>query len=566
VQLAHEASLIHDDIIDGSVERRGEPTAAARETTAALVLGDHALTAAYRAAALSEDLGVVRLFARAVERTVAGERAQAAARGGRLELARYTEIALGKAGELFGCALAIGPVLSGTGDAERWFETGRRVGLLYQMLDDLLDYCPRAVTGKPTLGDYAQARWTWVLEGAPGVDFGQDARCAMRALFAAPAGAMSPMRCALRRLDNDIDAVRRDLDAAGASPLLHWLLERWRGVAHAAVQQEESAFHHHGRRSVSTVRDLAPTSSDDALQAFLARRSRSFAFAAAFMPQADRMRVARVYAYCRLTDDLADGDGAASCVDAAEERLDEWLARSRAAYDGSPSGVELVDCAMGEMAERRIPFAYAAELVEAMRSDLRFALFDNLSEVRRYTHRAAGVVGLWLARLFGVRDPWMLERAAALGHAMQLTNILRDVGEDLDRGRLYLPLDRLSAHGLSLGDLGAMRRGESAIRSGYRRLLEEMMALADADYRAALEAMPYLPAGFRRSAAVAASVYAGIHGAIRRNGYDTLRRRAYTSGAVKVALAAGALWRLRTASGHRPLLAMHTRPRRSGAA
>ena len=75
--------------------------------------------------------------------------------------------------------------------------------------------------------------------------------------------------------------------------------------------------------------------------------------------------------------------------------------------------------------------------------------------MRVYTYRAAGVVGRWLTELHGVRDPWMLERATALGQAMQLTNILRDVGEDLERGRMYLPVTELARMGCHGEDLDA---------------------------------------------------------------------------------------------------------------
>jgi phytoene synthase len=272
----------------------------------------------------------------------------------------------------------------------------------------------------------------------------------------------------------------------------------------------------------------------------MARHSRSFRFAAGLLRGAQRERIARVYAWCRFTDDLADR--AAGNVRDAEARLDAWIDCARMAYGGQRSGIDLVDRVMGEMAERGIPFVYASELALGVRSDLRFVQYRDLDALRIYTYRVAAVVGLWLTELHGVRDPWMLERAAALGHAMQLTNILRDVGEDWDQGRVYIPHVSLSARGLTVSDIGAMRRGAKMVDDAYRGLMEELMAIAVRDYQHAREAIPYLPAEFRRSVAVAAAVYEGIHAAIRRNGYDNLRRRAVTSTGNKVALAASALW------------------------
>ena len=276
--------------------------------------------------------------------------------------------------------------------------------------------------------------------------------------------------------------------------------------------------------------------SDPAL--YLAQHSRSFRFAASMMARPDRARIARVYAWCRYTDNLVDGDVS---TELAERRLNAWLHCSWEAYDGRDCGVDLVNRVMGEMADREIPFAYAHDLVRAMRSDLHFAPYADLDALRVYTYRAAGVVGRWLTELHGVRDHWMLECATALGQAMQLTNILRDVGEDLQRGRMYLPLSVLAAQGFAATDIDAIARGVRPIDAPYRALIEDLMRVADADYERAADAIPRLPAEFRRAAAVSSAVYRGIHAALRRNGYDNVRRRAYTSAARKAMLAAGAM-------------------------
>ena len=285
--------------------------------------------------------------------------------------------------------------------------------------------------------------------------------------------------------------------------------------------------------SLPALRELATPAT------YMARNSRSFRFAAALMRGVERDRIVAVYAWCRFTDDLIDHGSSSS---EAEAHLDLWLSLSRAAYDGCTSGVALVDRVMGDMAEHSIPFRYAEELAAGMRSDLDFNPFTDTAELNVYTYRVAGVVGQWLTELHGVRDPWMLERAAALGHAMQLTNILRDVGEDWDRGRVYLPVTTLDRHRISLHDLGAMRRGERPVSRSYRDLLEELICAATVQYARAREAIPYLPPSFGRSVAVAAAVYEGILRAIRRNRHDNFKRRAMTTTASKVALAAGALF------------------------
>ncbi len=281
--------------------------------------------------------------------------------------------------------------------------------------------------------------------------------------------------------------------------------------------------------------------------AHFARHGRSFHFASRFMTRRDRERVGAVYAYCRLTDDLVD-----EAVDAGpaelHARLDDWLHRSHRGYSGFESGIPVVDRVMTDMRVHGIPFQYAAELIEGMRMDVAPPEFRDLIQLRVYTYRVAGVIGVWLSELFGIHDPWVLERAATLGHAMQITNIVRDVGDDWRRGRVYLPTSLLRSYGVTHDDLGAMYRGERSVTPGFRGAMEALMATADVSYRAAFEAMPLLPPAFRRSVAVAAEVYRGIHAEVRRAGYDTITRRAHTRLTQKLVLASRGLGRLREAT------------------
>ena len=540
IQLAHEASLVHDDIVDGAAKRRGESSEVAEGGVAyALLRGDHLLTASYRAAAATGSLEFVTLFARAVERTVAGEAAQGRAVGRALSHDEYRRIALGKAGELLGCALALAPLLEGRRDAADLFELGRRVGLLYQMLDDMLDYCPAAGTGKPSLGDYRQRRWTWVLEECPGVDFDSTPeRVVERLLADRPSG--SPMRRVLARLETEAGLLREAIAMRlPEEQVVGTLIADWVETARVAVQREEEALR--TRCVASILRDRLPGLAG--ADGYLARHSRSFRFASRFFPADDAERVARVYTFCRMTDDLVDLPSEAK---PPALLLDEWLELSRRAYHGEASGLPLLDRVMAEMTAAGVPFGYAAELVEGMRMDLRGERYANLHELNRYTYRVASVVGLWLTRLFGVHEPAVLARAERLGHAMQLTNILRDVGEDWRNGRLYLPAETMRRHGVSEDDLDAMVNG-TPITPAYGRLVEELMVLAEEDYAAAVAAIPMLPTTLGRPVAVAAQVYRGIHREIRRNGYDNLRRRAYTSSMRKGLLAASGLWRLERA-------------------
>jgi len=285
--------------------------------------------------------------------------------------------------------------------------------------------------------------------------------------------------------------------------------------------------------------DIAPPPLRIEWEAYLSQHGQSFWMAARLIPQPERAQLAGVYAWCRYTDDLVDH---ATCSwDELLRVLREWEALSRAAYDGNETGIELLDVVMGDMAQCEVPFDYASNLIRGMRLDVVGARFDTVGDVIRYSHDVASVVGLWSTELFGVRDRWTLDRAAELGVAMQLTNIARDVGEDWDRGRVYLPQSMLERYGVTERMIGETRRGGAPLPAGYPELLEDLMSTAEACYDEAAAGIAKLPVFFRPSVAVASRVYRGIHDAIRANGYDSIRRRAVVSSVTRMSLASAAL-------------------------
>ena len=244
VQLAHEASLLHDDVVDQSKVRRGAPTVAATMgTAAALILGDHVLTTAYRYAARTRNLEFIELFAESVERTVAGELAQAHAMGRILDFDEYASIVHGKSGALLGCALSLGPSLAVSGRARRFHEIGCRIGLVYQMLDDLLDLSPLTETGKPSLSDYAQRHWTWPLEQMQIDDFTRDTDSLLCAMNDDASAGMTAARRCLARYDEEVHGVASEIrDELSDAPALEALLDQWRERALNAVELQESAL------------------------------------------------------------------------------------------------------------------------------------------------------------------------------------------------------------------------------------------------------------------------------------------------------------------------------------
>jgi len=573
IQMVHEASLLHDDILDDCSVRRGQTSLAARDGLAvALVEGDHLLTASYRVASSTGSLSFVQCFTRAVERTVAGEKAQARAVGRWLTEAEYREIIAGKSGELFGCAAALAAHLRGDAlAAARDFALGSRIGQVYQMVDDFLDLCPSAELGKPPLLDLGQRKWTWPLAetGALAFPEAEDHEAFVASLFrAGPAGTSSPMARARDRLAGEVGVLTRDWSRAHPDdPRVPELLERWMTLVRATLERELDEHQPPSRGSRAPVGGLVSphaegedaellASEEEAVrreamalgeargwEAFFAHHARSFRFAARLFPPEPGRLVAGVYAFCRFTDDLVD-QAPNPDPRVLDARIQIWMSLVRQAWLHQDTGIPLLDEVLGETARRGVPVLYAEELIRGVAMDLEPRDYPDLAALRGYSYRVASVVGLWLTELFGTRGPTVLRRAEALGHAMQLTNILRDVGEDWARGRLYLPLDRMAAHGVTRDQIGEAVAGGS-FPAGWVPLMEELLAQAEADYDLAFEAIPALPVFFQRPVAVAARVYAGIHGEIRRNGHDTLTRRAWTRFPTKLRLGGGALLELR---------------------
>ncbi len=238
LQMVHEASLLHDDILDDARERRGRATVQAQAGPgAALVLGDHYLTSAYRVAARAQAPEFLVRFIHAVERTVAGEIAQGRAAGRRVSPSEYREIIMGKSGELFGASAALSGALFDLGDIEARVALGRDLGAVYQKVDDLLDYCPAAGTGKPPLQDYRQGKWTWMMDLAGMEDFSMPEEEVLRVMHAAGTSATSPVDRAAAHLEEATDELRRRaLALSPGDTLVDAVLSAWVRTAKRAAQ------------------------------------------------------------------------------------------------------------------------------------------------------------------------------------------------------------------------------------------------------------------------------------------------------------------------------------------
>ena len=294
----------------------------------------------------------------------------------------------------------------------------------------------------------------------------------------------------------------------------------------------------------------APPSRDDArVCARLVRaHARTFALASRFLPPPKRRAAYALYAFCRTADDLVDLADAADAP--VRARLDALGAALGAACAGRPAGPLFRELHRA-VAAHGVPEAPLRELLRGVARDLDGARYRTWDELAAYCAGVASSVGELCVHVFGLADGGDGARAVAhartLGVAMQLTNILRDVGEDARRGRLYLPAADLVAHGLpDDAPLAAARDGDAALAALARdprwgALVAFESARARALYRAAAPGIALLAPDARFAAAACATGYAAILDAIERRGHDTLTGRARPG----LAARAGALWAAR---------------------
>ncbi|MFE2753956.1 phytoene/squalene synthase family protein [Actinosynnema sp. NPDC059335] len=265
-----------------------------------------------------------------------------------------------------------------------------------------------------------------------------------------------------------------------------------------------------------------------------ARHGRTFFLATRLLTPAQRPSVHALYGFARLADDIVDSGTSpdpAGELDALGARLRDELAGRRT---GHPVLAALADTAR----RHRLDQALFTDFLASMRMDLTVTSYPDFPALERYMHGSAEVIGLQMLPVFGTVGP--RERAepaaAALGRAFQLTNFLRDVGEDLDRGRLYLPLDVLAAHGVDRELLVWCRRtGRSDQR--VRRALRHLVAHALAEYREAEVGVPMLRPVSRPCVRTALVLYRGILDEIAAADYRVLDRRVVVPTSRRLAVA-----------------------------
>jgi phytoene synthase len=250
-------------------------------------------------------------------------------------------------------------------------------------------------------------------------------------------------------------------------------------------------------------------------------RDTSFYYSFLVLPPAKRRAIVGVWDFCRAVDDATDEAGSRDPAVAAAE-LKAWRQELAACFDGgSPQtrqGLALAPL-VAEFGLKREPFE---ALIDGVEMDLGSRRYETFDELYRYCTRVASAVGLICLDIFGYREPSSRQYAIDLGVALQLTNILRDVREDFERGRVYIPLEDLRAHGCSEADLrDEIARAGGGIRSpAVKAVLRDQARRAREYYARSARALAPRDAPRLVAAEIMAAIYRAVLDRIERRDYD----------------------------------------------
>jgi 15-cis-phytoene synthase len=264
-------------------------------------------------------------------------------------------------------------------------------------------------------------------------------------------------------------------------------------------------------------------------RAIARREAKNFYYSFVALPKAKSDAICAIYAFMREADDLADDESLS--IDERRVRLDAWMSAWRAVSAGGATNDAVFVAVRDAVGRFQIPLTLLDELVAGVTMDLDAARGDGpdtyatFDELYRYCYLVASVVGLVCIRIFGYSDPRAEKLAEETGIAFQLTNILRDVKEDAERNRVYLPVGDLASHGLTVD--GVIHRAVGARPTANERaLLKEMGRRSDAYYASAEKLMPLIDRESRPALWVLVTIYHALLKRIERADYDVFSRRA----------------------------------------
>lgn len=258
----------------------------------------------------------------------------------------------------------------------------------------------------------------------------------------------------------------------------------------------------------------------DYCQQKVAESGTSFYYAFLFLPPEKRQAIHALYAFCREVDDVVD-----ECEDPAiaVAKL-SWWRKEVALLDSLPGGPQPTHPVMIALKEVRqrfdLPLEYFIEIIDGMAMDLEYSRYPDFKSLSLYCYRVAGVVGLLSAGIFGVTDRKTLRYATELGTALQLTNIIRDVGEDARRGRIYIPVDELQQFNVPAADIMNARETPE-----FKALMAFQAERAQGYYTSALDTLPKADQPAQRPGLIMAAVYRTLLDEITKDGFQVLKQK-----------------------------------------
>ncbi|WP_058185519.1 phytoene/squalene synthase family protein [Terracidiphilus gabretensis] len=269
------------------------------------------------------------------------------------------------------------------------------------------------------------------------------------------------------------------------------------------------------------------------------REAKNFYYSFVALPAPRRNAICAIYAFMRKADDLSDDESLPR--DERRHNLDTWLAGWRTAASGQPTADPVFFAVRDAVQRFNIPLALLDELVAGTTMDLENAHSDapdtyaTFSDLYRYCYLVASVVGLVCIRIFGYTDPRAEKLAEETGIAFQLTNILRDVQEDAERNRVYLPIEDLTRHGVPLDSL-LQRSPSTPLTTNERALLAEIAQRAENYYKSAQQLLPLIDRESRPALWVLVSIYHSLLRRIESANYDVFSHRASVPTAQKLGI------------------------------
>jgi len=266
-------------------------------------------------------------------------------------------------------------------------------------------------------------------------------------------------------------------------------------------------------------------------------QARNFYYSFLLLPRAQRDAMCAIYAFMRHCDDLSDEPDAAADTGA----LEEWRRQLHRVLSGAEGDNPLWPAFRDAVTRYRIPHQYFDDMIDGVSSDLTARRVETFEELYHYCYRVASVVGLVIVHIFGYDDAEALVLAEKCGIAFQLTNIIRDVREDAERGRVYLPAEDLRRFGVNPDDFLKPPNGEN----GFQRLMEFEASRARGYYQASAPLTRMVGKESQASLWALIAIYSKLLRRIEQSRFDVLRRRIRLHTAEKLWILAQATVRAR---------------------